>query len=340
MYFSNIIGHGDVLSGLRQNLEKDNFEGIYLFYGPGSVGKFTIAQRLSKYLSCVGVKDDHCRCKSCRLFPHSPDYLEIAKDEEIIKVSDIANIENFLSLVPFLSERRVVLIDNVHKLHHSAANGLLKILEEIKKNNVIILVTAHPEMLLPTIVSRSYKIPFKGLHPSDIISILKDKGHKSDYFESFERMIPMLSGQMLRDFSQYMKYIKFMPKFLQDFSRADEDDLISKIYEIDSDQEILYFLEILIVYLNDLLRIKYDSGPSIINIKEYDKLEQITQYWSDDLCVVSLDKLGEVIKRYKRGLNLKLKHLIMPAIFWMYFFMQKDKRFKAHEYNKTEDRKE
>jgi DNA polymerase-3 subunit delta' len=83
--------------------------------------------------------------------------VNISKEEsrEIIKS---------LSLKSFESRYKIMVIWQPEYMHPSAANGILKILEEPPPNTVFLLVTNDPEQLLPTIVSRtqSVQVPMLG----------------------------------------------------------------------------------------------------------------------------------------------------------------------------------
>lgn len=61
---------------------------------------------------------------------------------------------------PQLSENRILIIDEAHKLTPEAESSLLKILEEPSINSIIILVTPFPNQLMPTILSRLLPVRF------------------------------------------------------------------------------------------------------------------------------------------------------------------------------------
>ena len=66
---------------------------------------------------------------------------------------------------PYEGRRRVVMIDNAHRLNASAQNSLLKTLEEPPPSSLIVLVTPAPESLLPTVRSRCQPLRFRTLAP-------------------------------------------------------------------------------------------------------------------------------------------------------------------------------
>jgi DNA polymerase III subunit delta' len=79
-----------------------------------------------------------------------------------------------LSLKPFESPIKVMIIWQPELMHPSAANGILKILEEPAAHTYFILVTNAADKLLPTILSRTQIITVPLLQDSDIESFLKN----------------------------------------------------------------------------------------------------------------------------------------------------------------------
>ena len=61
---------------------------------------------------------------------------------------------------PYEASSRVFIVDDADKLNDSAANALLKTLEEPPDTTYIILVTSYPDGLLPTILSRCQRLRF------------------------------------------------------------------------------------------------------------------------------------------------------------------------------------
>jgi len=92
----------------------------------------------------------------------------ISKDasREIIKT---------LSLKPFESNNKVMIIWQPESMHPSAANGILKILEEPSPSTFFILVTNAADQLMPTIISRTQIVTVPLLGDEELESYLKDK---------------------------------------------------------------------------------------------------------------------------------------------------------------------
>jgi DNA polymerase-3 subunit delta' len=79
---------------------------------------------------------------------------------------------------PFEGRRRVVIIDDAEALVPQAQNALLKVLEEPPSASVFILVSAIPDALLPTVLSRCPRLPFAPLPAAAVASVLvRDHGY-------------------------------------------------------------------------------------------------------------------------------------------------------------------
>jgi len=75
-------------------------------------------------------------------------------------IESIQQLIKELSLPPYASPNKVFIIDQAERMLLPSANALLKSLEEPPQDTYLILLTAHPDQLLPTITSRCWRIDF------------------------------------------------------------------------------------------------------------------------------------------------------------------------------------
>ena len=73
---------------------------------------------------------------------------------------------------PFEGRRRVVIVERADALLPEAQNALLKTLEEPPPASVFVLITARPDVLLPTVRSRCQRLRFAPLNAQDVAAIL------------------------------------------------------------------------------------------------------------------------------------------------------------------------
>jgi DNA polymerase-3 subunit delta' len=116
--------------------------------------------------------------------PHSdchPDLLELHPSGKVglHSVAAVRQMLEQLSLAPLGSAGRAVLIDAADRMAPHTSNALLKALEEPPPSTTIILATAAPHLLLPTIISRSQVVRLPGkesesfLDLSSLLELLK-----------------------------------------------------------------------------------------------------------------------------------------------------------------------
>jgi DNA polymerase-3 subunit delta' len=90
-----------------------------------------------------------------------------------ITVDQVRGLAELFDLTPSMSPWRAVVIDAADDLEKSAANALLKMLEEPPANCVFLLVSHSPGRLLPTIRSRCRMLTFQPLADDVMASILE-----------------------------------------------------------------------------------------------------------------------------------------------------------------------
>jgi DNA polymerase-3 subunit delta' len=110
-----------------------------------------------------------------------------------ITVAQVRELGEFLGLTSALSPWRVVVIDSVDDLEPSAANALLKMLEEPPANTIFFLVSHAPGRLLPTIRSRCRRLDFQTLADDAMTSILEAQAPSLGASER-DRIIAMAEG--------------------------------------------------------------------------------------------------------------------------------------------------
>ena len=82
-------------------------------------------------------------------------------DNGSIKIDQVRDVIDRAGYRPFEGRRRVIIIDEADAMAAPPQNALLKVLEEPPPSSVFILITARPDMLLPTVQSRCQRLRFQ-----------------------------------------------------------------------------------------------------------------------------------------------------------------------------------
>jgi len=194
MPFRDIVGHKRLVSLLSRAIARQTLPPSLLFAGPAGVGKRRVAMAVAEAVNClkprmgsdpISVSDremgsdpirDACgECASCKRIARGVhlDVLVIEPgDSGSIKIEQVRDAIDRADYRPFEGKRRVVIIDHADALVAQAQNALLKTLEEPPSASVFILVSAMPDSLLPTVLSRCPRLRFGPLSAADVAGAL------------------------------------------------------------------------------------------------------------------------------------------------------------------------
>lgn len=112
----------------------------------------------------------------------------------LISREESREIIKTLSLKPFESPNKVMIIWQPELMHTSAANGILKILEEPSARTFFILVTNAADRLLPTIISRTQIVTVPLLSDEEVEDYLKNNTSTETF--RLQKLIPLADGNL------------------------------------------------------------------------------------------------------------------------------------------------
>lgn len=182
--WSDICGHTRIIRRLRTLAAAQRLPHALLFCGMEGIGKRRTARVLARTLLCAGGSDHPCgHCEACRTMAAGvhPDYFETApeargKSAAMIRTDAVRDILIAASGAPVSGKRRIILIDGADAMNETAANRLLKTIEEPTGEVLFILVTSAYDAILPTIRSRAVRIAFGALPRTAIAAALTARG--------------------------------------------------------------------------------------------------------------------------------------------------------------------
>jgi DNA polymerase-3 subunit gamma/tau len=173
--FDELRGQDHVVRALRSAVRDDRVSHAYLFSGPRGTGKTSSARILAKALNCAAPVDgEPCGvCTSCTEITQGT-----SLDVHELDAASNNGVDAMRDLVAHAGlgtpgRWKVYIVDEVHMLSTSAANALLKTLEEPPSHVVFVLATTDPQKVPPTIKSRTQHLEFRLLDAGTLNALLE-----------------------------------------------------------------------------------------------------------------------------------------------------------------------
>ena len=338
--FSEIIGQQHIVQTLTNSLNSNSISHAYLFSGPKGSGKTTIARIFAKAINCLSRQNrisntqhftrlnftdknlggqapnyEPCnKCDSCLeiVSSKSLDLTEIDAASHT-SVDHVRELIEGIKFAPVKSKYKIFIIDECHQLSKSAANALLKTLEEPPSHAIFMLATTEAHKMIPTIISRCQRFDFKRLQISEIIKklefIMKKEGIKFEpsvltlialnargSFRDAESLLDkcinftgqdnLITAKEVKEILGIVEMNQISP--LIDFIvRQDTKEAILFINSIiDSGVDLQEFVKTLIFYLRQILLLKIN--PSFLSTQnsgfseeEIEKMKEQTEKLSE-----------------------------------------------------------
>jgi DNA polymerase III subunit delta' len=142
---------------LERAHRKNRLAHAYLISGPAGSGKSEVAARLAALLNNTAL-DKVLHSQAPDVFVTEP-----ASRSRKIVVDQIRGLERALQLRSADNHKKIGIIRDADRMQPQAANAFLKTLEEPPQNSLLLLLTALPEALPETIVSRCLSLPLHSL---------------------------------------------------------------------------------------------------------------------------------------------------------------------------------
>ena len=176
--FSDVIGHEAVIDLLSDELSRPAH--AYLFVGPASAGKATIARRFA-----AGLISEEASDRGRVLDGAHPDVVVIEPDgRAAITVDQARRAVSQASLSPLEADRKIFLFEEAGIMNDEAANALLKTLEEPSRSTIFILVAESEDDLPDTVASRSRTVVLGRVPDEQILAGLAPLGVDAERAEA------------------------------------------------------------------------------------------------------------------------------------------------------------
>lgn len=187
---THLAGHYDAQAAILEGLRQGKLHHAWLIGGPEGIGKATFAYMVAKQL--LGLKGgpapaidrldvDPAR-QASRLVSNlaHPDLVVLrrqpATDKKaaatMIAVETVRRALDVFASTPSDGGWRVCVVDSADDLNASAANALLKVLEEPPARAIFLIIAHQPGRVLPTIRSRCRNLTLRPLAETEIAAVL------------------------------------------------------------------------------------------------------------------------------------------------------------------------
>jgi len=176
---SRLYGHASQQRAFLDAFTSGRIPHAWLLAGPEGIGKATFAHLAARAILSEAPTLEHDL--------NYPAHLRIAAGNEPalthiqrslnektgklrsnISVEEVRALKRALTFAPTEGGWRVVIVDTAEDMNVSAANALLKVLEEPPAKVVFFLISNAPRRLLPTILSRCRRLDFSAVGANDL----------------------------------------------------------------------------------------------------------------------------------------------------------------------------
>jgi DNA polymerase-3 subunit delta' len=185
--FDNLIDQEHVISVLREAVsasadasnQSQEMTHAWLFTGPPGSGRSNAALAFAAALVCKsGGCNDCIDCKTALTGVHAD--VELVKTEGLsIKIDEVRDLITRASWSPAVGNYRVVVIEDADRLTESAANALLKAIEEPGLRTVWLLCAPSATDVLPTIRSRTRSLVLRTPSVAAVAALLEEEKFSS-----------------------------------------------------------------------------------------------------------------------------------------------------------------
>jgi len=191
---TSLIGHGEAEQALLEAYRLGRMHHAWIFSGERGIGKATLAFRLARFLFAypdpaapevqsardLFVPAEHPAARRLAAGAHG-NLLHLQREwnEKRNRYRTEIQVETVRRIIPFLGSTAgeggwpVVIVDPADDMNPSAANAILKNLEEPPKRTLFLLIAERRGALLPTILSRSRTLPLSPLFPAETEEVVR-----------------------------------------------------------------------------------------------------------------------------------------------------------------------
>ena len=220
IYFSNIIGNGELIGRLSRDISEGRLAHAYILEGQSGSGRHTLALQMAAAIECEKRGEDQGNsffgdsvetkipcgcCQSCVkiLGGKSPDIKTVGPEDDkvFIGVETVRNVKNDMYTAPNDLSIKVYIIENADLMTAQAQNAFLLSLEEPPSYVLFFLICENSSDLLETVRSRAPTLRLQHISDSELESYLVSHDNRAKELrdtdvESWKSLISIASGSI------------------------------------------------------------------------------------------------------------------------------------------------
>ena len=304
-----------VVQLLENSLKKDRLSHAYLFEGERGTKKYETALYFAQMLLCTGDEVPCQECHNCRRIKNKthPNVYVIEPIKNIIRKQQIIDLQREFSMTRIEPGPKIYIIRNIETINTSAANSLLKFLEEPFPETYAILTSANINRILPTIISRSQVVQFSSLN----IKIVEEDLAESGYPASTARIVSNLTNSIteaveIANNEYFLEILDLITDLYNIVATAEE----SIIIYFEENSSIIYqdkllsnlFLSLLVIYQKDIINYKINDLENIVFKDEVDTIHVIAMDKTKNRLIEELEKMLSLKSRLNSYINERLAY--------------------------------
>jgi DNA polymerase III subunit delta' len=189
------VGHAEAERALLDALKSNRLPQAYIIGGEPGIGKATLAWRLARFVlahpdlaaasaaQSLAVDPNHPAARKIAALSHGNVFLlrrewneKTKRHFSEIRVDDVRQATQMFQRFAGGEGYRICIVDCADDLNRSAANALLKLVEEPPPRSLFLIVAHRPGLVLPTLRSRCRGLLLRPLSASEIVSIIERLG--------------------------------------------------------------------------------------------------------------------------------------------------------------------
>ncbi|WP_157959765.1 AAA family ATPase [Devosia submarina] len=200
------LGHDKARAAINSQIAAKRLPGAILLHGPQGIGKASFAfEMAAAILTATGDEPAGRVSEQVAALSHPNLFVLRRRPKDakgfytVIRVEDVREIRDSLHHTRGRAGYRVAIIDPIDDCNPSAANALLKTLEEPPADTTFLLISHRPGRLLPTIKSRCHNLALRPIKAGDVRTILLEYD-PALAAEDLDRAVALSGGRPRRAF--------------------------------------------------------------------------------------------------------------------------------------------